>query len=71
MMKNFLWKLVEVNRDSESQTATITIHVVDAADAENTTTVTKEFTPKFDRQQNSTPDSTSFVEISPIARFSA
>jgi len=41
--KFLVWKLVQVDKDSESETATATIYVVDAGDAENTTTITKEF----------------------------
>lgn len=39
--KFLVWKLVQVDKDSESATATI--YVVDAGDADNTTTITKEF----------------------------
>ena len=41
--KYIVWVLVEKNRDSESQTTTATIFVVDAGDLSNTTQVTKEF----------------------------
>jgi len=41
--KFLVWKLVSINKDSESETATATIYIVDAGDADNTTTVTKEF----------------------------
>lgn len=38
--KFLVWALISIEKDSESKTATI--YVVDAADADNTTTVTKE-----------------------------
>ncbi len=41
--KFLVWKLVEFNKDSDSETAMMTINIVDAGDADNTTTVTKEF----------------------------
>ena len=41
--KYVVWVLVEKNRDSESQTTTATIFVVDAGDLSNTAQVTKEF----------------------------
>ena len=41
--KYLVWKLVSINKDSESGTATATINIVDAGDADNTTLVTKEF----------------------------
>ena len=41
--KFVVWKLVSIDKDEESETATATIHVVDAADSDNTATVTKEF----------------------------
>lgn len=41
--KYLVWKLVSINKDSESDTATATINIVDAGDADNTTSVTKEF----------------------------
>ena len=37
------WTLMHVEKDSESETATATIYVVDAGNADNTATVTKEF----------------------------
>ena len=40
--KYLVWALKSVERDSESETATATIYVVDAADATNTTSITKE-----------------------------
>jgi len=39
--KYLVWKLVSVNKDSES--GTVTIIVVDAGDQDNTTSITKEF----------------------------
>ena len=41
--KYVVWMLAEKNRDSESQTTTVTIFVVDAGELSNTAQVTKEF----------------------------
>jgi hypothetical protein len=41
--KFLVWTLKSVEKDSESEIGTVTIYVVDAANADNTTTVTKEF----------------------------
>ena len=41
--KFLVWTLKSIERDSESGTATITIYVVDAGDASNNTSVSKEF----------------------------
>ena len=41
--KFLVWTLMSIEKDSESETATATIYVVDAGDADNTTTITKEF----------------------------
>ncbi len=41
--KYLVWTLKSIERDSESQFAIATIHIVDAGDASNTTSVTKEF----------------------------
>ena len=41
--KYLVWNLKSIEKDSESETATVTIYVVDAANADNTTTVSKEF----------------------------
>ena len=41
--KYLVWNLKSIEKDSESETATVTIYVVDAANANNTTTVSKEF----------------------------
>jgi len=41
--KYLVWTLMSIEKDSESETATATIYVVDAGDASNTTTITKEF----------------------------
>lgn len=41
--KFVVWTLAEMNKDSESETMSATIFVVDAADVTNTTQVTKEF----------------------------
>ena len=41
--KYVVWTLAEMNRDSESETMSATIFVVDAADVTNTAQVTKEF----------------------------
>ena len=40
--KFLAWLLKSIEKDSESETATVTIHVVDAADASNSATITKE-----------------------------
>lgn len=40
--KFLAWTLKSVEKDSESETATATIYVVDAGDADNTATITKE-----------------------------
>jgi len=41
--KFLVWKLVDFSKDSESGTAKMTIYIVDAGDADNTTEITKEF----------------------------
>lgn len=41
--KYLVWTLKSIEKDSESETVTATIYVVDAGDANNTTTITKEF----------------------------
>ena len=41
--KYLVWTLKSIEKNSESETATATIYVVDAGDASNTTTITKEF----------------------------
>ena len=41
--KYLVWTLKSIEKDSESETATATIYVVDAANADNTATITKEF----------------------------
>ena len=40
--KYLVWTLKSIERDSESETATATIYVIDAGDANNTATVTQE-----------------------------
>jgi len=40
--QSLAWILMSIERDSDSETATVTIYVVDAGDANNTTTNTKE-----------------------------
>ena len=45
--KFVVWKLVSMDISDESETMTKTIHVVDAGDASNTVTVTKEFDPSM------------------------
>ena len=40
--KSLAWILMSLERDSDSETATAIIYVVDAGDADNTTTITKE-----------------------------
>jgi thiol:disulfide interchange protein len=41
--KFLVWKLVEFNKNSDSETATMKINIVDAGDADNTITITKNF----------------------------
>jgi len=41
--KFLVWKLVEFNKDAESETGSMTIYIVDAGNAGNTKIVTKEF----------------------------
>ena len=41
--KYLVWKLVSIEKDSETGTATATINIIDAGDADNTASVTKEF----------------------------
>ena len=41
--KFLVWMLKSIERNSESETATATIYVVDAGNADNTTIITKEF----------------------------
>ncbi len=41
--KFLVWKLVEFNKDSDSETAMMTIYIVDAGNADNIKKVTKEF----------------------------
>ena len=41
--KFLVWKLVEFKRDAESETGTMTIHIVDAGNADNAATITKDF----------------------------
>ena len=41
--KFLVWKLVDFSKDSESGTTKMTIYIVDAGDADNTTEITKEF----------------------------
>lgn len=50
--KFVVWKLIEKNRDSSSETVTKTIFVIDAADITNTATVTKEHTAARITQSN-------------------
>jgi len=41
--KFLVWKLVDFIKDSESETTTMKIYIVDAGDADNTAEITKEF----------------------------
>jgi hypothetical protein len=43
--KFLAWILVSMNRDENSDAATITIHIVDAGNADNKVQITKEFDP--------------------------
>jgi hypothetical protein len=45
--KFLAWTLVSIDKDSESDTVTFTIHVVDAGDASNTAQVTKSLDHSF------------------------
>lgn len=46
---SFVWKLVSFDKDTDSETVTVTIHIVDAGDVNNKDTVTKEFSWSKDR----------------------
>ena len=62
--KYLVWKLVDVERDLESETAIITIYVVDAADAENATTLTKEFDSSMkDKRHSNEQNGIQFKEM--------
>lgn len=41
--KYLVWTLASIEKDPESETATATIYIIDAADSSNTASVTKEF----------------------------
>lgn len=41
--KYLVWTLASIDKDPESETATATIYIIDAADSSNTASVTKEF----------------------------
>ena len=60
----FVWKLVNIERDLESETVTITVYVVDAINADNTTTVVQEidYTMKDKRYGNGSSP-TQFSEL--------
>jgi hypothetical protein len=65
--KFLAWTLKSIQKDSESETATATIYVVDAGDADNTATVTKEFDrsnwdDKFNRDGDRSADITKKLE---------
>jgi hypothetical protein len=45
--KFLAWTLISIDKNPDSDTATITIHVVDAGDASNTAVVTKSFDHSF------------------------
>ena len=62
--KYLVWKLVNIEKDLESETTTVTIHIVDAANAENTTTVTKEFDHSMNyKRHGNGPNPTQFSEL--------
>ena len=64
--KYLVWKLVSIEKDLESETKTRTIYIVDAADADNTATVIKEFDHSMkDKRYNgsNTSPTTQFSEI--------
>ena len=50
--KFLAWTLKSVERDSESETAVATIYVVDAGDASNTVTITKEIDQSKEERQS-------------------
>ena len=59
-----VWKLVNIERDLESETATLTIYIVDAANADNTTTVIKEIDHSMkDKRHGNSPNPTQFSEL--------
>ncbi len=65
--KYLVWTLKSIEKDSESETATATIYVVDAANADNTATITKEFDRskldgKFNHDGNKRADITEKLE---------
>lgn len=57
--KFVVWKLISVDRDADSETATITIHIVDAGDAENKAEITKEIDHSFKYKEKSEGESKS------------
>ncbi|WP_316504895.1 hypothetical protein [Nitrosopumilus sp.] len=61
--KYLVWKLVNVDRDSESETVTLTIHIVDAVNAENIATVTQEFDYFMNSKQGYGQSGTQFNEL--------
>ena len=51
--KYFAWILKSIDKDTESETATVTIHIVDAANSANTTSLTQEMqSPKKGNMMN-------------------
>ena len=70
------WILKSIEKDSESTVATVTIHVVDAGDATNTATITKEvdfaekrinkISNKIDRVQEKFSESSGDAEIDAV-----
>ncbi|NND86382.1 MAG: hypothetical protein HKM23_03435 [Nitrosopumilus sp.] len=54
--KFVVWKLIEKNKDSNSETVTKTIFVVDAADVTNTSIVTKEYDHSMKNERHSGKD---------------
>lgn len=62
--KYLVWKLVNIEKDLESETKTLTIYIVDAINAENTTTVTKELNYSMnDKRYGNNPNPTQFSEL--------
>ena len=62
--KYLVWKLVNIEKDLESETTILTIYIVDAANAENTTTVTKELDYSMNYKRHGIdPTPTQFSEM--------
>lgn len=51
--KFLAWTIFSMDKNADSDTVTITIHVVDAGNAENKAQITKEFDHSFEKQHES------------------